>query len=376
MHVWLIPSSFYPNVGGVEEVTLQLARYLTRHGHTVAVVTNRHPSDLGAADVVEGIEVHRLRFASPALSIVALTRFLRTSPTSLRAMLQITPRPDVVHVHCAASQLTYAAIFARLARRPLVLTTHGEVDVDNDRLFGVSVYARASLRLTVSAADALTACSAWAARGAGSIAPALGQAVVIANGIDLAQWPYTPTPEHPIVACWGRHVPQKGFDLLLEAWPLVLEKLPTARLLIGGSGPESASLRRRSVPRVDFWGPLDRAGVAEMLRRSRVVVVPSRVEPFGIVALEAMAAGRPVVWSVHGGLGEATGGLGWGVDPEDRSKLADALVEALTSEPDWTNIRRHAEAFSWDTQGARYLEIYERVLRRRSKVGTEARACR
>lgn len=362
LNIWLMPSAFQPHRGGVEEATLQLGRFLVGNGHDVRVLTHRHPPTLPAVEAIEGLDVERLAFTAPAAGFRPTMRFARDAPRSLREMFRLRPHPDVVHVNCASSQLNFGAAFAQLTSAALVLTTQGEIDVDADDLFRRSVYARTSLRVASRLAAATTACSSWTAESAGRIAPRLANAIVIPNGIDPGQWEPAPASDSPVVAAWGRHVPQKGFDLLLDAWPLVIEAFDSARLLLGGEGTETPALQARAHSSVEFLGALDRQGVAAMLRRSRIVVVPSRLEPFGIVALEAMASGRPVVWSVHGGLQEATGALGWGVDPYDRSALARALVDALRADSDPRALRRHAEKFSWAILGQRYLEVYEKTL--------------
>jgi glycosyltransferase involved in cell wall biosynthesis len=159
-------------------------------------------------------------------------------------------------------------------------------------------------------------------------------------------------------------VRQKGFDLLVAAWPRIRELVPGAQLLIGGAGSETPALRKQAAEGVTFTGPLDRSGVQQLLNQSRIAVVPSRVEPFGIVALEAMAAGRTVVWSSHGGLAEATGGLGWSVDPNDREALAQATATAIRSPLDPALLRSHAEQLSWTRIAERYLDVYRAALSR------------
>jgi glycogen(starch) synthase len=327
----------------------------------VLVITNRHPLALRPAEIVENIAVSRLRFTSPRASLGPALRFPFAYASTLRAMLQQTPRPDIIHVQCASVQLAAAAGFARLRRVPLVLTTQGEVEADANNLFQTSSYARMMFRVTARGAAALTAPSHWTATTVAELAPMFREATVIPNGIDPRQWSLTFPPDADVVAAWGRHVPQKGFDLLLNAWPLVRKAIPTARLLIGGSGPETEALREVAVVGVEFLGPLDRMGVGQLLKRSRVVAIPSRFESFGIVALEAMAAGRAVVWSNRGGMREATGGLGWPVDPDDRESLAAALVSALHAQPDPRRYRRRAEEFSWAAIADRYLDIYRRI---------------
>jgi glycosyltransferase involved in cell wall biosynthesis len=372
MKIWLMPSAFHPHRGGVEEATLQLGRFLKAQGHSVLVLTNRHPQDLPAGESVEGLEVRRLAFPAPSANLRSAAGFSVSSMRSLRAMLRIRPRPDVVHVQCASSQLSFAVAYSRLTSVRLVVTTQGEVDVDAAQLYQHSAYARASLRMATRAADALTACSAWTAQSASRVAPRLKNSVVIPNGVDPNQWEVTSISDQPVLATWGRHVPQKGFDLLLDAWPLIRKSIPTARLLIGGSGEQTPLLQSRASSGVEFLGPLDRDGVAGLLTQSRLVVVPSRVEPFGIVALEAMAAGRPVVWSQRGGLNEATGGLGWPVDPYDSSALAQTVVDALAVEIDPYDYRRHAERLSWERQAKRYVRLYEHALTTRAARDSRA----
>ena len=365
MRIWLLPSAFLPHRGGVEEATLQLGRALKERGHEVLIVTNRHPPDLAPEDVVEGLPVVRLSFAAPSMSSRSVARFALTFPRVVRSMLATPHRPEIVHVQCASSQLAFAVAFVKLSRANLVLTTQGETSVDADQLFQRSLYARLSLRTAARSAHAITACSAWTARHAEKIASPLGSATIIPNGIDPSQWQVTEPADAPVVATWGRHVRQKGLDLLMDAWPAVRAEIPSARLVIGGSGPDTPALVERGMPGVEFVGSLDRRGVADLLSRSRVVVVPSREEPFGIVALEAMASGRGVVWSTHGGLSEATGGLGWPADPANSHGLAQSILQALNSPGAPQLYREHAESFSWTRIVDQYLDVYRAVTDRK-----------
>ena len=362
MNIWLMPSAFHPHKGGVEELTLQLAHQLLELGHRVLVVTNRHPPELARGDLVDGVPVVRVPFGAPRATPRALGRFAADFPRVAKELTSIRPAPDIVHVQCPSAQLAAAALVARLKRAPLVVSTQGEVAMDADRIFQRSVYLRTVLRSVALTAPALTACSRWAADQAATIAPAFARATIVPNGVNPAQWDVSPFPAEQTAAAWGRHVPQKGFDLLLASWPLVRRALPQARLLVGGTGTETARLRTLGTPGVEFLGPLDRQELRRVLALSRVTVVPSRIEPFGIVALEAMASGRAVVWSSHGGLREATGGLGWPVDPNDAEALGAAIAEALQAVPEPALYRRRAEQLAWGQITARYVDIYERVL--------------
>jgi glycosyltransferase involved in cell wall biosynthesis len=170
-----------------------------------------------------------------------------------------------------------------------------------------------------------------------------------------------PLPDAPVFAAWGRHVPQKGFDLLLRAFALVRDAEPNAVLRLGGDGEQTPALRELSGPGVELVGPLDRDGVQSLLAGARVAVVPSRLEPVGIVAVEAMAAGRGGVGSTSGGLADATGGLGRGVDPTDVPALAGAMLAAHRDPVDPAVARAHAETLSWSRIAERYVRLYEAV---------------
>ena len=362
LRIWLAPSAFHPSRGGVEELTLQLARDYQHRGHDVTVVVHRHPADLPEHDLVEGVPVRRLDLDLPGASLSRLVRYPFALREQLAALDGIGPTPDVVHVQCASNQVLALSLWTRRRRVPLVLTTQGEVTMDAGRIYDRSAQLRGVLRLGSRRAQALTACSARAGDDAAAIASRFAGCLVVPNGVDPAQWTVRALPEAPIFAAWGRQVPQKGLDLLIDAFAIVRSVIPNAILRIGGDGPEHERLRELAGPGVEFAGPLDRAGVQSLLDRSRVVVVPSRLEPFGIVAVEAMAAGRTVVWSTNGGLADATGGLGVSADPTDRHSLANAMIAAHREPVDPAAARAHAETLAWTRIGDRYLEIYADVI--------------
>ncbi len=145
-------------------------------------------------------------------------------------------------------------------------------------------------------------------------------------------------PGAPLLLTVARLVRRKGLDLLLDALAGLSREGPPAELWIAGEGPERGALEKRSrdrglADRVRFLG--QRRDVPDLLAASDVFVLPSRREGLGVAALEAMAAGRPVVASRVGGLGEVVGHEGTGllVPPEDPAALRDALARLL-NEPE------------------------------------------
>lgn len=361
-HVWLAPSAFFPSRGGVEELTLQLARQYQALGHEVSVLVHHHPRDLPLQDTVEGVVVHRVDFSLPGSNPGRLLRYPGLLRQQLTRLDALGHTPDIIHVQCASNQVLPLSVWSARRSIPLVVTTQGEVTMDAAQIYQRSLQMRISLRVGSRRAAALTACSRRAADDAAQITPRFRGCRVIPNGVDPRQWHVSPLPDAPVFAAWGRHVPQKGFDQLVAAFAQVRRELPDATLRIGGDGPQHELLKTMAGPGVEFLGPLDRRGVQALLASARVAVVPSRLEPFGIVAVEAMASGRGVVWSTNGGLRDATGGLGWGVDPTDVPGLAQAMVEAHRQPIDPAHARAHAESLSWDNIGRQYLDLYADVL--------------
>jgi glycosyltransferase involved in cell wall biosynthesis len=165
----------------------------------------------------------------------------------------------------------------------------------------------------------------------------------------------------------GKFAAYKGLDLLLDAWSRV--RSTEARLCFVGDGPLADRVREATAdPRVTWTGHLPTDGVVERMRRARAVVVPSVwEEPFGRVAAEALALGRPVITTGRGGLAEVVGDdAGW-VTGSDPVALARAIDDAAASD-DLVLARgaagraRHARLFSPEATTAALVGIYRRAI--------------
>ena len=179
------------------------------------------------------------------------------------------------------------------------------------------------------------------------------------------------THEGPVVAIVGRLVPDKAVDVLLEA----VARMPGVGALVVGQGPEEGALRAQAerlgiADRVWFHGPLpiERVGVA--FTAADVVAMPSRHEPWGRVAIEAMACEVPLV--VGGGhLPALVGEHARVVRPDDVAGLEAALREAI-DEPEpargerLARAREHAATFSWKALAERWHAVYDEVGRTRA----------
>ncbi len=379
----LLPSSYPPSLGGVEELTRHLALALTDAGDQVEVWTG-HPDDASpeTAEVRDGLVVRRLPMPLPATNWSAVRR---TASTGVKTLLSLRTavaafRPDVLHVQCFGPNGAYATALARLCRLPLVLTLQGETVMDDADIFDTSRVLRAALARGIDRAAAVSGCSAFVLADAEArfgLAP--GEGIVIPNGVDPvggvapADGWVAPTGGRPFLLALGRVVEKKGFDLLLAAYAAIDPARRTADVVIAGTGPALEVLVARAdelgiAERVHFVGRLSRDEVAAAMAAAALFVMPSRLEPFGIVVLEAWRAGTAVVATNRGGPPEfvVNGRDGVLVDPFDTANFAAAL-EVLLAEPEHRGaIARAGRArvgdFAWSEIAERYRQLYRGVL--------------
>ena len=228
-------------------------------------------------------------------------------------------RADVLHGHGLARVLLYAAA-AKTSGLPLVVTLHNLVPP-------LSLPEKLVAKAALSVARKVICVSQAVSESAAVLVPK-EKRVVIRNGVRI-----TPGPNNGElvgrgqgeILCVARLAPEKGIDVLLSA----MERLPDARLLVAGDGPERNELEASAGKNVAFLGFVE--DIPALLERAALVVVPSRSEGLGLSALEAMAAGKPVVASRIGGLCEVVvhGETGLLVPPGDPEALAEALKSLL-----------------------------------------------
>ena len=366
--VALVASSFAPNIGGVETHVARVATGLRDRGHAVEVWTVDRGEGIGVRDL-DGTIVRVLPAPLPAKSFGGIWRFLVAVPRAWRLWVSAyrSFRPSVLHIHCFGPNGGYALALHRRFRTPLIVTSHGETFMDDSRLFDTSTVMRTALRAALARAVAVTGPSR-AVLADLKARFGLRGGVVVPNGVDLDIHPRPrPLAEECFFAV-GRLGKTKGFDLLLVAFAEA--RLPDeVRLVIGGDGPERAALEALTrqlgiAQRVSFVGWLDEQSIADAMAGSLAVVVPSRIEAFGIVALEAWRAGAPLLMTRHGGATEfmQDGVNALLIDPMDAQASADAIRRVFA---DLALRERLAEAgrervreFSWSS----VIDRYESVL--------------
>lgn len=393
----LMVSWEYPPVvvGGLGRHVHHLAVELAAAGHEVVVLARRptgtdattHPTHSYIAD---GVLVVAVAEDSPAFDFGEdmLAWTLAMGHAMVRAGVALGKPgigegwiPDVVHAHDWL--VAHPAIaLAEFYDVPLVSTIHAtEAGRHSGWVSGrVNKQVHSVEWWLANESDQLITCSASMQDEVERLyGPELPPITVIRNGIDIGAWtfrPRAPRSGPPKLLYVGRLEYEKGVQDAIAALPRIRRAHPGTTLTVAGVGTQIDWLRERArvhrVARaVQFVGKLDHSELLGWLHGADAIVLPSRYEPFGIVALEAAAAGVPLVASEAGGLGEAVvdGVTGASFEPADVDGLVEA-VRAVLDDPAAAqdrayNARERLTAdFAWDVVAAETISVYTSAKRR------------
>ena len=374
----IFASAFHPNMGGVEELCRQLALNYRRNGMDAIIITNRWPRSLPDYELFEGIPVYRLAIRVPEGTLKMRLNFRLTigrEQTRLHDILK-KHRADLIHIQCVTESAYHALQAHQALGLPLFVTTQGERTMDAGKLYQKSPLMNRLLRELYDRAAFVSACSQNTLDDAEQFyGKSFGRdrAKVIYNGIALQDFDGAAPYAHPkpYILGIGRAVPQKGFDILLRAY--LQSGITSHDLLLAGDGPERAALEQlardlKADGKVKFLGRAERSVAVSLFKGCSFFVLPSRLEPQGIVNLEAMACGKAVVAAKVGGVPEIVrdGETGLLFPGEDVAGLANALVRMADNAPLRSQMgaagRARAETFDWNRIAEEYRDVYRKIL--------------
>ncbi|MBL9076824.1 MAG: glycosyltransferase family 4 protein [Planctomycetes bacterium] len=228
-------------------------------------------------------------------------------------------------------------------------------------------FARAVLRRSLRRADAVVAPSQWTAGELTRLVPGL-QPIVVPNGVDLPPpgatppAPRRPLPPHGYLLHTGHLEPRKNLGVVVRALAALPEDRRPELWLVGRDAGSGQALVR--APFVRWFGAVDDDELPALYAHARAIVVPSRLEGFGLCALEGLAHGRPVLASDRTALPEVLGGLGTLLPPDDVAGWATAIAALPPpGSEDGAAAARRARAgrFAWPAAAAQQLAVWRRL---------------
>ncbi len=387
----LILSWEYPPLieGGLARHVRKLSESLAELGTDVHVLT-RGGEESPPEEIVAGVSIHRVREPTRPRDLGEFVAWVeRMNADMLAAGVELGDRIDFGLVH--GHDWLVAGACDHLAKRfeaPLVTTIHatehgrhqGWVDKHpQSHIHGVEQWIS-------NRADRVIACSYYMREQIADIFGVEEEKVsVIANGIDPEDLqPHDgpeldrlragfAAPDQRLVLLVGRLVYEKGFQIALEAMPGLIERLPDTRFLVAGSGTHEPELRRQAadlglMSHGTFLGWIGDDVLHSLYRIADVCVVPSIYEPFGLVALEAMASGCPCIVADTGGLREVVphGEVGLRFRAGDPGSLADVTERVLADEGLGRRLvaeaHEHVRGFDWLDVAEQTAEVYRDLL--------------
>jgi glycogen(starch) synthase len=385
MFTWEFPPRV---IGGISPHVHFLSRSLVKEGVSVYVVTCDFPG-APAHEIIDGVEVYRIdSYKNPAPDFATWVYLMNLNMQKEAAAIvnKLANQIDVFHAHdwlVATAGIGLKHVF----RKPLLVTMHSTeigrrdgLHTDTEKMIHeTEAWLTYEAWKVICCSDYMVSHVRWA------FGLPEDKLVMIPNGVNTNVYESPDKedcssfrtrfalPEEKIVLYVGRLVYEKGIHVLINAVPKVLEKV-NAKFIIVGSGYMKEQLLNivRSMKlehKVLFLGFVDDETLLRLQKCADVSVVPSLFEPFGIVALEAMAAKSPLVASDTGGLSEIVDHdlTGFKAYPNNPESLAWGIKKILLDENYSNYIRENAyakvhEKYDWEKIALHTKEIYKTVL--------------
>lgn len=362
--------------GGSVVYSTNLALELEKRGHEVDFFAPDFPPNGHRRYLGRHIPIHTSRCYGLMFGVNPLT-FLTRELAKTRA--------DVLHAHSYVyTTSNQAAFVSRITGRPFVLHIHGAMygrPSEMDRQTSAALYVKEKIydrtvgRWTINSADAIAAVSRFdlqQCREAFDVDE--DKLHLLPNAVDPEVFSPGPdeAPDPPVVTYIGRLEPWKGAGSFLEIARLVHREVPEARFRIAGAGSMLGEMQAAAAEldgSVEFLGEVDHDRIADVLRSSTVLVLPSFIEGLPTVCLEALACGVPVVASATGGTSEVViqGETGF-LCPAERPAAFAERVLVILRDPSLRRRMGHAgralveREHSWSRVAELTERLYDRLV--------------
>ncbi|GAB6180266.1 glycosyltransferase family 4 protein [Desulfotomaculum defluvii] len=378
----------YPplSVGGLAQHVYDLTLAMAQQQIELHLITRGNP-DTPSYERVQGVHIHRVNpFKVSSTDFVTWVMQLNMAMIEKAASLFQELGPvDIIHAHDWL--VAYAAKVCKHSYRiPLVSTIHATEWGRNNGLHNDIQRHISDIEWWLTYESWHVICCSHYMQGQLSHIFQLpaDKLTIIPNGVEPKNFQYNnqspvkrekfASPHEKIVYYVGRLVPEKGVQVLLRAIPKIIKYHPNTKFVIAGKGPFEQDLKNLAAEigvlnKVYFTGYVDDLTRNSLYHYADVAVFPSLYEPFGIVALEAMAAQTTVVVSDNGGLDEIIqhGINGMKSYTGNANSLSDSILHCLFDSNSAQQMKTRAyrdvlEKYNWSTIAQQTLKVYQKVI--------------
>lgn len=368
---------YRPHYSGLTIYAERLARALAEHGHHVTVLTSQYDRSLPPREALDGVEILRLPVRLRISKGVIM-------PSILYWAWKLARQSDVVHLHLPQLDAAPIAVIGRLLGKPTILTYHCDLRLPDGLVHTIAnQVSHLANHISAQLSEAIATNTLDYAEQSPFLRRYLAKVRVISPPVTLPAVSETDLeafrnkagiePGQRIIGMAARLATEKGVEFLVEALPAVLEKHPGARVLFVGQyqnvfGEEAyaqqlAPLIQALGKHWSFLGILPPVEFTAFLHTADVVVLPSinSTESFGMVQVEAMTCGTPVVSSDMPGVRQPVSmtGMGMIVPPGDAAALAQAVIRILDRPEDY---QRDIQALIQQFSPQAIAEVYEALF--------------
>ena len=374
---------YRPHYSGLTIYAERLGRALAERGHQVTVLTSQYEPALPPREALDGVRIYRLKVGLRVSKGVIM-------PSMPYWAWKLAHQADVIHLHVPQLDAAPLAILGRLLGKPVILTYHCDLRLPSGFVHsianGVSHLAN---HVSASASTVIVTNTRDYAESSAFLRSYLGKVRIILPPVELE--PVTQSdleefrhkaniqPGQRVIGMAARLAAEKGVEYLVEAMPLILRRHPGARVVFVGQHEDvfgEQDYARRLAPLIrqlgnhwQFMGVLSPREFSAFFHTAEVSVLPSinSTESFGIVQVESMTCGTPVVSSDLPGVRQPVlmTGMGKIVPANDANALAEAII-AVLDQPDAYSGDAQAVARAFSPQGAAaaYEALFDELLQR------------
>lgn len=390
MLAWEYPPK---NIGGLSTHVYFLSQALYKLGHDIYIITCGE-DEMPAEENDNGVHIYRVK--PYQIDTCDFTKFVMNQnfamiEEGIKIIYKIG-RVDIIHGHDWLVAFA-AKVLKSSCTIPMVSTIHAtEYGRNNGIRTEMQRYISSTEHMLTYESWKVIVCSHYMRQQLSDLFKTPWEKMwIIPNGVDIKSFELEfdwlnfrrkyASDDEKIIFFVGRHVFEKGIHLLIEAAGEVLSNNYNIKFVIGGKGPMTDELKNKVKimgieNKFEFIGYIDDEIKNKLYKVSNAAVFPSLYEPFGIVALEAMAAGCPVIVSDTGGLSEIIQHRVNGIKtiPSNSNSIKNAIIEIIKNEVLVNSLRENGlktvnENYSWKKIAELTVSMYDMV--KRETVGTE-----